>query len=148
MPVPSTQPVSTTRPTARPAEHLDVLEAVFRHQLREWYGGPGDDPDYNFLSLGGHTDPPAGLLARFANESPKVLPVSFVKVPAEAGVRYKGGDRGLIVLAISIAWLGRNTAEVYGGYYHSGRAASFRNYRVKRTGGTWRVTDDRLREIA
>lgn len=148
MPGPSTQPVSTTRPTARPADRLDVLEAVFRHQIRTWDGGPGGDPDYFFLSLDGLVDPPAELLHRFADEVPPVLPVSFANVAPIGGVQHKDGGRGVLLRALSIAWLDDDTAEVDGGYYLSGRSATGHMYRVEREGGRWRITEDQRRGVS
>jgi hypothetical protein len=115
---PADHPVATTQHIARAADRLDVLEAVFRHQFDENASAAQRNVDYFFLSLDNRVDPPAELLARFANDMPKVLPVSFAKASAMEGVAHEAlGGRGLIFRIETIAWLDEDTAEVEGGYY-------------------------------
>ncbi len=147
-PAPSTQPVSATQPAARAADRLDVLEAVFRHQFDKNASGGQRNVDYFFLSLDERRDPPAELLARFKDHTPKVLPVSFA-TSAAGRVRHKDlGGRGLIFRVESIVWLDENTAEVKGGYYEANLSASGNTYRVTRTDGRWKVTKDRMNWIS
>src|SRR5687768_8970359 len=87
--VASTQPVSTTRPTPRAADRLDVIEAVFRHQFNKNASGGQRNVEYFFLSLDGRADPPPQLMARFKDENPIVLPVSMATASAAEGVKHK-----------------------------------------------------------
>lgn len=141
---PTTQPVSTTQPSARAAaDQLDVLEAVFRHQFAHNSSAGQQKVEYYFLSLDQSVDPPAELLARFKAESPKVLPVSLAKSSPAEGVKHQDlGGRGLVFRLLSVAWLDEDTAEVRGGYYEGVLSASGNTYTVKREKGVWRVTDD------
>jgi hypothetical protein len=112
----TTQPVSTTQPTARAADQLDVLEAVFRHQFAHNPSAGQQKVEYYFLSLDQSVDPPAELLARFKGEGPKVLPVSLAESSPREGVKHKDlAGRGLVFRVLSIAWLDEDTAEVRGG---------------------------------
>lgn len=145
----STQPVSTTQPSARPADQFDVLEAVFRHQFDKNASGQQRNVEYFFLSLDHGADPPAALLARFKNERPRVLPVSMAGPSHGSGVKHKeDGKSGLIFNITRIAWLDANTAEVEGGYYEAGLSASGNTYRVERRDGKWVVTGDKMNWIS
>ena len=147
--VASTQPVSTTQPTPRAADRLDVLEAVFRHQFNKNASGGQRNVEYFFLSLDGRADPPPELLARFKDQKPIVLPLSMATASPAPGVKHKDlGGRGLIFRITSIAWLDQDTAEVEGGYYEAGLSASGNTYRVKRANGAWKVIDDRMNWIS
>src|SRR3954464_5139139 len=84
--VASTGPVSTTQPTTRAADRLDVIEAVFRHQFDKNASAGRRNVAYFFLSLDGDTDPPPELLARFKDEKPTVLPASMANASAGEGV--------------------------------------------------------------
>jgi hypothetical protein len=143
------RPESTTQPSARPADQLDVIEAVFRHQFGKNASAGQWNVDYFFLSLAGGADPPAALLARFKDEKPKVLPVSLVGPDQGTGVKHKElGGRGLIFFVHDIRWLGPDEAEVGGGYYEANLSSSGNTYRVERRGGKWAVTDDTLNVIS
>ena len=145
----SSQPVSTTQPTPRAADRLDVVEAVFRHQFNRNASGGQKNVEYFFLSLDARADPPPELLSRFKEEKPIVLPVSMATASASEGVKHKElGGRGLIFGVTHVAWLDDSTAEVEGGYYEAGLSASGNTYRVKRTNGVWKVTDDRMKWIS
>jgi len=145
----TTQPVSTTQPTARENDRLDVLEAVFRHQFGHNGSAGQQKVDYYFLSLDKNADPPAELLARFKGESPKVFPISFAKASPGQWVKHKDlGGRGLVFRITSIAWLDEDTAEVKGGYYEAVLSASGNTYTVTRKNGVWRVTDDEMNWIS
>src|SRR5688500_14688 len=72
---PSTRPISTTQPALRPVDHLDVLEAVFRHQfVAEPFNHQNSGP--YFLALDGNSDPSDALLLRFARDKRPVFAVS------------------------------------------------------------------------
>jgi hypothetical protein len=145
----STRPVSTTRPTNRAADRLEVFEAVFRHQFDKNASAGQRNVDYFFLALEGGADPPPEFLARFKDEKPIVLPASMATASAAAGVKHKDrGGRGLIFSVTSIAWLDGDTAEVEGGYYEGGLSASGNTYRVQRVDGAWKVTGDRMKWIS
>lgn len=146
----TTQPISTTRPTAREADRLDVLEALFRHQFRHNASAGQRTVDYFFLALDGGADPPAALLARFRNdEKPKVLPASLATASPSAGVKHKTlGGTGLLFRVNSIAWLDDDTAEATGGYYEAGLSASGNTYLVKRKNGHWQVANDQMNWIS
>jgi hypothetical protein len=147
--VPSTQPVSTTQPTPRAADRLDVIEAVFRHQCKKNASAGQGNVEYFFLSLDGRADPPPELLTRFKDEKPIVLPVSMATGSAREGVKHKElGGRGLIFRVTRVAWLDESTAAVEGGYYEAGLSASGNTYRVTRTNGVWKVIEDRMNWIS
>jgi hypothetical protein len=148
-PPPTTAPVSTSQPTARAADRLDVLEAVFRHQFDKNASAGQRKVDYFFLALDADTDPPAELMKRFENETPKVLPASQATASKASGVKHKTqGGRGLIFRVTDIAFLGADTAEVSGGYYEAGLSASGNTYIVQRSNGKWKVTKDQMHWIA
>jgi hypothetical protein len=141
----STHPGSTTEPTSRAADQLDVIEAVFRHLFDQNNSGGRRDVECFFLSLGKDGDPPPELLARFSNETPKVLPQSMADSSAAGGVRQKGSDGRAMILSVGpVTWLDENSAEVGGGWYVGPLASVGYTYRVTRVNGKWSVTSSQM----
>jgi len=125
-------------------EYLNLLDAVFRYQVAGWEEG---HVDYIFLELD-QRDPPVELFEWFKGRRPPVLPASMADASID-GVRHKHlGGHGLILNITRIAWLGPDAAEVTGGSYQSGLAASTHGYRVERRRGKWVVIRDELQGIS
>jgi hypothetical protein len=140
-PADAVQAPSVASSAEAPAENpdLDVLEAVYRHELERWLRAAGHRIDCFFLAYPEKDDPPAELLSRFAAHIPPVRPQSQALVKWE-GVEGKGaGERGVIFRISSIRWLDGDTAEVKGGHYEGNRSASWRRYNLVRRNGHWEV---------
>jgi hypothetical protein len=131
-----------------PSEQLDILEAVFHHQFQTFISESNGLPyDYFFVSIAMSQDPPQGLLARFAGNSPPVEPQSASKI-AELGsgeVSHKiHGGRGVIFHVTKIRRLDNATAQVEGGFYMSNRGGLECSYRLEHREGRWVVADRRV----
>jgi hypothetical protein len=139
---PSTQPLSTTQPSLRPADHLDVLEAVARYQLSDHVSA--DEPC--FLSLDAKADPPPSLLARLSN----VLPASMGAIDENRDAfRHKqDGRRGTLLIIGSVAWLGDDVAEVKAGWYYGPVGGGSETFRVERRNGKWSVAERKIDAIS
>ena len=139
--LPTTQFVSTTQPSPRPADHNAVLVAVFRHQL----GGPAD---FYFLSLDEKADPPQEVLSAFAGHVPPVFPISLAVVSANGVMHMERDGVGRVFRVIEIAWRDADTAEVMASWFASGLSAEGYVYRVERREGKWAVTKSDIAWVA
>lgn len=122
---------------------LDVLEAVFRYQLEHHASSLRGS---YFLELAEKHDPPPGLLARFAGNSPPVEPLSAADADVSRGVHHKGqSDHGVILTLTSLSWIDNDTAELDGGTYSDNLSSSRNTYRAVRRDGKWVVVSDKAR---
>jgi hypothetical protein len=126
----------------------DVLEAVFRYQFTHDSSGLQWRARVFFLSVY-DKDPSNNLRDRFEGHEPPVKGVSECEISAKARgtsaihvVDSKTGEPGLICRVERIRWVSDTEAEVEGGYYEGGRAASGNLYRVVREGEEWVVKKD------
>jgi hypothetical protein len=143
-----TQPASTTQPTSRAADRLDVTEAVFRHLFDHNNSGGRDYVDYFFLSVDGGADPPPELLLRFVREQPPVLPASMADSSGGHVKHKESGGRGMVLGVGSVTWLDENSADVEASWYIGPLASMGYTYRVTRADGRWRVTATRVNWIS
>jgi hypothetical protein len=132
----------------------DVLEAVFRYQFSHDSSGLQGRARVFFLSVYDH-DPSSNLMERFQGHEPPVRRVSDCEHSDEARgssaiwvVDSNTGEPGLIYRVERIMWLTDAEAEVTGGYYAGGRAASGNLYRVVREGEEWVVKKDTLQWVS
>jgi len=149
---PATVPIgySTTRPSGRNADLLDVFEAVFRYQFAHNASGAQPNVGPFFLALDKKTDPPAELMGRFSGDKPVVMPMSQADISPSKGVRQRNGSggKGLLLYLGTITWIDMDTAEVIGGYYEGNLSASKNIYRIVRKNGRWSVISDQLFAIS
>src|SRR5262249_20356819 len=120
----------------RPADALDVHEAVIRHQLPSVHQveGPGG-PAIHVTVLG--EDPSPELLRRFEGSRPALLPGSRLEP-----------KKGVLIHIDSVKWIDRTTVEVEGGYNSRGIDGSQHLYRLQRRDGKWVVIDDTITAIS
>jgi hypothetical protein len=132
----------------------DVLEAVFRHQFGHDASGLQWRAKVFFLSVY-DKDPSNNLMDRFEGHEPPVKRVSECEISAKTAggsdihvVDRDTGEPGLICRVERITWVSDTEAEVEGGYYAGGRAASGYLYRVVREGEEWVVKKETLQWVA
>ncbi len=139
---------------SRSAYEDDVLEAVFRYQFSHDLSGLQGRATAFFLSVYDR-DPSNNLMDRFEGHEPPVKRVSECEISAKARgssaihvVDSSTGEPGLIYRVERIQWVSDTEAEVTGGYYAGGRAASGNLYRVVREGEQWVVKEDTLQWVS
>ncbi len=121
----------------------DIVEAVFRHQIGNCGPAASSEAAQYFLSIGRNSvDPQPEFVARFANQTPPVWPVSRAKFPAADGAANASGSSRLFRV-IDVKMLGAEKASVTGGIVDPGSAATERVYSVEKRSGRWEVVDDR-----
>jgi len=132
----------------------DVLEAVFRYQFTHDSFGLQGRARVFFLSVY-DKDPSNNLIDRFQGHQPPVKRVSDCEVSTKARgssaiwvVDSNTREPGLIYRVERITWVSDEEAEVTGGYYAGGRAASGDLYRVVREGEAWVVKKDTLQWVS
>ena len=147
---------SPTAPPDDPAPHswsnspeeLDILEAVFRYQFEHNASSATalNDVDYLFVALGDSAsmDPPAELMAQFADHSPPVESVSAGDTSGHGVEHKEHGGQGIILRIERIRRIDADTMDVDGGYYEANLSASGNTYRVKRRDGSWEVVCDAM----
>jgi len=126
-----------------------VREAVFRYQFTNNAAhGPATAEkmiETYYLSIGEKDgDPSVALMKRFAGHKPSVRKVSECSTAKMRVTDKQTGKLGLIFRVRSIKWISDTEAEVKGGYYEDGRSASGNTYRVRRKGGIWQITKDKM----
>ena len=126
-----------------------VREAVFRYEFDHNPSALGSNADFYFLAFGDDEDPAPVFMARFANHTPPVEPISAALIEAKTGVRHRRtGGRGIVFRITRVSWLNDELAEVQGGYYEGNLSASQGLYRVVWQGDRWVVSQHGLRPIA
>lgn len=159
-PTPGAAPTNdAARPVPKPlisrsAHEDDVLEAVFRHQFGDDASGLRWRARAFFLSVY-EKDPSNNLMDRFEGHEPPLKRVSECEISAIAAgssaihvVDSNTGEPGLICRVKRIRWVSDTEAEVEGGYYAGGRAASGYLYRVVREGEEWVVKKETLQWVS
>jgi hypothetical protein len=134
-----------------PESELNVMEAVFRHQMAKNSSGLGEQTGVYCLKLEtsvGGGDPPAELLQRFADRPVPVRAVSQCRIGGEAEgsqVYDNATGRSGLILSISrvdCTLFGR--CSVRGGHYRANLGASGNVYTLRKRGGRWEVSQDRM----
>jgi hypothetical protein len=141
----------TPRPAPdRAADARGVLEAVFRYQFEHNDSGLQDRAAAYCLCVpdregrrGGERDPEPGLLELFRGRKPPVLPCSGCRVEGGRVVETREGRPALTFRVAALRWLGRDEAEVEGGYGEGNLSASGQRFRVVRGEAGWKVADVR-----
>jgi len=159
-PTPGVAPTNdAARPVPKPlisrsAYEDDVLEAVFRYQFTHDSSGLQGRAKVFFLSVYDR-DPSNNLMDRFQGHQPPVKRVSDCEVSTKPRgtsaihvVDSNTREPGLIYRVERITWINETEAQVKGGYYAGGRAASGNLYRVMREGGEWVVKEDTLQWVS
>lgn len=128
----------------------DVLEAVFRYQFIHDSSDLQGRARVFFLSVYDR-DPSNNLMDRFQGHQPPVKRVSDCEVSTKARgsgaihvVDRSTREPGLIYRVERIMWTSHTEAQVTGGYYAGGRAASEHLYHVVRDREEWVVKKDTL----
>lgn len=124
----------------------DIREAVFHYQFKRNASGQQQRASAYFLIIGEQDGNPSDeFIRRFASHSPPVKPASRCWSSMRRGVVDKDtGRSGLIFSVGSIKWINDTEVEVSGGYYEAGLSSSGNIYFVKRRGGKWEVTGDKM----
>jgi hypothetical protein len=129
-----------------------VREAVFRHLFTHNSSGMKDRAAVYFLSLaeiGKSKDPSPALMARFAQQEPRVEAVSRARVSPDEGVRHRDtGEPGLVFRVTAIKRVSDGVVDVECGYYEGNMSSSGNTYRVERKSGVWVVTDAKMEWIS
>lgn len=134
---------------SRGDETTAIQEAVFRYQFGHNASSRQESADYYCLGIKDRKDPPQELMERFAGHFPTVVPVSECSADIELGVsRGSVSGRGLIFTVGDIKWVSAAEVEVAGGYYEGGLSASGNVYRLKNSGGVWKVIEDEMEWIS
>lgn len=137
---PSTQPISTTAPSPRPADHLDVMSLVVR-DLIVTHGPPTDrEAQFVFLGLDGAHDPPPQLMERLGDDK-RVVPLSKANRNTTPVTHVDGTGHGILLGVETIAWRSDHTADVTASWYWGPVAAGGFRYRVVRRDGEWSVIE-------
>ena len=134
----------------RQSQEDDIREAAFRWQFDHNVSGQQKKAKVYFLAVGEKSaDPSDEFIKRFADNKPPVRKRSECSAdPGKGVLDKKTGGQGLMFLVTSIKWNSDTEVEVKGGYYESGRSASGNTYTLKKEKGKWKVTNDKLDEIA
>lgn len=136
----------------RPAEELDIREATFRYQFaRSTFPPKPASYCLTIMVNGMETDPDDMFLARFAANKPPVKKVSDCTRTGAKGVGVidkKTGESGVIFRTEAIRWISDSEAEVEGGDYAGGLAASGNTYYLRKIQDKWQVQRFILRWIA
>jgi len=134
----------------RTADARGVLEAVFRYQFEHNDSGLQERAAAYCLCVpdgegrrGGERDPEPGLLELFRGRKPPVLPCSGCRIDGGRVVEAREGRPALTFRVASLRWLGRDEAEVEGGYGEGNLSASGQRFRVVRGEAGWKVADVR-----
>lgn len=116
-------------PAPQAADPAEVYEAALRHGL------PDGDGDGVYVQID-WADPPAETLARLRERWPSLRPAS------EAGDK-----KARRVHVEELKWLGRDEAEVRGGW-GDGIDGAIYVYRLARRGGAWVVTSRKTEAVS
>ena len=136
---PTTQPLSTTAPSPRTADHFDVIEAVFRHEIGALAPPPPPGKIVWFLWFDGERDPPPEFIARFSDAGVEVRAGSLAVIDRHGVRRREGDGPGRLLTAWSVAWLEPHAADVEGGWHAAPNDGQLKSYRVQRRTGRWAV---------
>ena len=132
-----------------PASEMNVVEAVFRHQMATNASAlQARVLCLKLETMQGSTDPPAELLQRFGGHTAPVRPLSQCHIGNgdEGSQVYDNatGQTGIIlsVSAVNCTLFGRCT--VKGGHYQANLGASGNIYTLHKRGGRWQVAQERM----
>jgi hypothetical protein len=147
-------------------DEQDVYAAVIRHQMEEWVKqgeksvAEAKDEDEKliakrlnfeifFVSIEGK-DPSDDFINRF-RDIPRTIKKASSEEPNKGPhtpVDKSTHRTGIIFSAHTIRWLGRDSAEVEGGYYCGGLCAAGITFKVKRENGKWSVKGSHMKWIS
>ena len=135
----------------RAAEENNIREAVFRHQFE--HNGSGQQQKANAYCLSilldqKKSDPSDEFIKRFAGHKPPVRRASECHWTKVKVVENRTGRSALILFVSSITWVSDTEVTVGGGYEEANLSESGNTYTVKKQGGQWTVTEDRMNWIS
>jgi hypothetical protein len=135
---------------ARQSQVDDIREAVFRYQFGHNGSSQQQSAKVYFLSVGEkYRDPSDAFMKRFAEHKPPVRKASASQQLRGRGIVDKRtGELGLAFGVETIKWISETEVEVRGGYAEAELSASGNTYTVKKQGGKWKVTLDKLNIIS
>lgn len=141
-------PAPPKPPVLLSQDEADIYEAVFRHQFEQNASGAQQSAGTYFVQIQG-SDPPEEFLRRFAGQAPPVKRGSEACHAGDSSIYDRQtGKRSLMFKAGKIGRIGKNTAEVEGGYYEGNLSASGNTYRLVRHGSRWKVIADTMSWIS
>ncbi len=117
-------------------EMLDICEALFRHQIKQYESSGQNALQAYHLEIG-RRDPDPLLMQRFADHQPPIQPVS-----------QRWSTRSRIFKIRKIIWMDDNTVEAQGGYHQGPMSGSTNTYRLIRKNKQWEVVMDRTDVIS
>lgn len=135
----------------RAAEEDNIREAVFRYQFE--HNGSGQQQKANAYCLSilldqKKSDPSYDFMKRFDGHKPPVRKASECHSTKVEVVENRTGKSALIFSVSSITWVSETEVTVGGGYEEANLSSSGSTYTVKKQGGKWTVTDDRMNWIS
>jgi hypothetical protein len=143
--------VSGCAPSVEKAdEELQVRQAVLRYQFEHTAAAR----KYSIFCIAVSNDKikpgpdaPAKLMHGLKDATHKVVKYSDCNVMQSDGVidrviERASGKPALILHVGRVTWIGKEEADVKGGYLEDGESASGNTYRMRKTDGKWRVVKD------
>lgn len=149
-PAPGSRPGSTGG--GLNASNLDAAEALYRHQISNNASGSRRNVALICLGAGPNpdrlSDPPSGLLARFAGHKPPAKGISACRWNEIRWADRATGAQAIVHYVTDLSCPSATRCTGLGGYLEGNLSASGNRYELERSNGRWRVTSDTMEWIS